>query len=414
MKDFVDIVKFCIAAGTIVLCVVLVFSGVFRWLASGQDRQSRGKKLNILAWLALAALISMAVIRYIGHTEAAERMDKNTEMLKFVFYTVKTLISLLAFSAIIISAAAVLFVLVFCISKGLQIIFQAQKLISPNDPKPGGLSIEGINSAFANAMRTRIVKITMAFGLFSLFIILPFLVGDQTADQGLAEVWGSGVSRIASFIESDAGNPNSADAGNLTEMGTLPAHYLISYILIYIMVLGVCYAVMKILCSIMDHTFEPNDVKSILDEYSSPIALLSVGVAFLWTLKDFNGSLDDKSAMIGEFAKSFGAIIMIVSIAILVLEVIHLLIDMREALIRREGRLLFIMVVGQSAALLLEVVNTIYSAVNSAIGGERNISMDPFVSKLRGQIVRQMEEQIEDEKKYKTTFSAFDGEITKK
>ena len=36
------------------------------------------------------------------------------------------------------------------------------------------------------------------------------------------------------------------------------------------------------------------------------------------------------------------------------------------------------------------------------------------MSKLRGQIVRQMEEQIEDEKKYKTTFSAFDGEITKK
>lgn len=412
MKDFVDIVKFCIAAGTIVLCVVLVFSGVFRWLASGQDRQSRGKKLNILAWLALAALISMAVIRYIGHTEAAERMDKNTEMLKFVFYTVKTLISLLAFSAIIISAAAVLFVLVFCISKGLQIIFQAQKLVSPNDPKPGRLSIEEINSAFANAMRTRIVKITMAFGLFSLFIILPFLVGDQTADQGLAEVWGSGVSRIASFID-DAGNPKGVDAGNLTEMGPLPAHYLISYILIYIMVLGICYAVMKILCSIMDHTFEPNDVKSILDEYSSPIALLSVGVAFLWTLKDFS-YWNDKSKIIVEFLKSFGAIVVVVAISILVLEIVHLLIDMREVLIRQEGRLLFIVVVGQSAALLLEVFTAIYSAVNSAIGGERNISMDQFVSKLREQIVRQMEEQIEDEKKHKTTFSAFDGEITKK
>lgn len=403
MESFKNIIMFCGLCGVVILCAILVITAVLRWLVSDKDEQARGRRLTTIAKCAFAVLVVMIVWHYLGSTDISLGNEESARIVDLLLSTAKIMICSLAAGVVVLSAATLLFVFVFCIYRGIKNIIWTGKERGPNEKSAEKLSAEAMHDALINTIRAPVVKLVLSLGVLSIFIILPFLVGNQAAESPI-EVWKDGVQGIVGFI--DLGVDNGSDR--------TPSYFLTSYILVYIMVLGVCYAIVKILCSILDHTFKLDDANSLLDEYSSPIALLVVGIAFLWFLKDGGPSKGSRLKITMELLKSFGMVVFIVAVIILVLEIIHLLIDMREVLIRQEGRILFIAVVGQSAMLLLEVCTSIYSAVNSAVGGKESAYMNQTVSKLRRQIIDRMEEQIGDKKNYEMTFSAFDKKITKK
>lgn len=91
--------------------------------------------------------------------------------------------------------------------------------------------------------------------------------------------------------------------------------------------------------------------RGFLREYSNSIGLLAVGVALLYSI-----FLDDKkpntAAATGENASAFprfvgrsleamAVVILLFAVVVIVLEIINLLMDMRDTLLREEGGFIF-------------------------------------------------------------------------
>ena len=88
--------------------------------------------------------------------------------------------------------------------------------------------------------------------------------------------------------------------------------------------------------------------------------------------------------------------------------------DMKETLIRKEARYLFISLVGQAALLISGILRSVYCGVNSISGIEENSKLGRILEKLESKIIQVMDEEIQSRKKYKMTFSGFDEKTTKK
>lgn len=466
MEGLVNIVVFCGMFGTIALCVVLVIAGVLRWLGAGNTRE---KRLNILAWIALIVLIVAALACYYARTSTISTPRGNGEsniensqqpvetgnggdtgdslilskpenkggFLYRLFGVSKSLIGLLIFGVVMVSAITILIVVALCIYRALCIIItNCSNGAGANNGRTATPPQDTLaNATLEDIMGTPIVKMVLAWGILALFFILPLLVGDPDSGQPI-DVWETGANKIVKLVDLSGEAKKSSDiqAANFPEENDLNAeegteteteanaqipeqsssrYVLTSYVLIYIMILGVGYAVIKILYSIIDHSLENNPDKTILDEYSSPIALLAVGISFLWAIKDGGIPRNSYGDTIFELLKSFGTVLIIVAVIVLVLEIVRLLLDMGETLIRDEGRILFIALVGQSAMLILGMLVSIYDAVNSAIG-DTGADMGQIEAKMREGIIQVMDAQIEEKRDHKMTFSAFDEKTTKK
>ena len=464
MEGLIDVVVFCAGFGIITLCIVLVIAGVLRWLA---PNDSRAKRLNLLAWIALIVLIIVALAyNYAGtgtlktpsgngesgmgstqHTMEADdggdagdspifsKLENNGGILCLLFGVSKNLIGLLIFGVVAASTITILIVVAFCIYTALRIIITDRS--NSTGANNGGTATPPqntlANSTLEDIIGSPIVKMVLAWGILALFFILPILVGDPGSGQPI-EVWENGANKIVELVDFSDESENSSniqttdlpegndlnvgegvgtDANAKTSEKGSSRYILTSYVLIYIMILGVGYAVIKILYSIIDHSLENNSDKTILDEYSSPIALLAVGISFLWAIKDGGIPRNSYGDTILELLKSFGTVLIIFAVIVLVLEIVRLLLDLGETLIRDEGRILFIALAGQSAMLILGILVSIYDAVNSAIG-DTGADMGQIEAKLRERIIQLMDAQIERKKDHKMTFSAFDEKTTKK
>ncbi len=130
--------------------------------------------------------------------------------------------------------------------------------------------------------------------------------------QRVTEVWKSGIIQITKFIDKDKGEKSNAGQDDN------PFGYaFISYTLVYIIVLGVCFAAAQILYSIIRDCFTRKNAGGIIDEYSGSIGILAVGISILWSIR--SGALKDGklSTIIAEFGKSFLAVMFIVALGIL-------------------------------------------------------------------------------------------------
>ena len=226
-------------------------------------------------------------------------------------------------------------------------------------------------------------------------------MGDKSSSR-VTQVWKTGVNEISMYF-------NSSNAGE--------SFYkqLSSYVLIFIIVLGVGFATIKILYSIVNRTFAEKGEKELLDEYSAPIGLLAVGVSLLWTITKEDSDLwGDPLGTITALLKSFAAVIFIVALAILTLEIIRLLMDMREKIIRQEAKLLFVSLVGKASIVLLEMLNSIYGALNNVIGNANDDMLGKIHDQIRNEMIHVIKKQINDKKEYETVFWGFDEKITKK
>lgn len=419
MEGISNIITFCVWFGTIILCVIIVAAGVFRWLSPSE---SRARRFNIMAWIAFSILCILGLIHY--GTKELNRSMSSDEIAFLFFETAKKAIMGLMLGVIVISVLMLLIVVILCICDSLWIILQAKKGVTGSSPH-------------IKAVKTPAVILAIAWGFIALFCVLPFLVGDQNRNNPI-EIWKDGVCKIESLSDFDWLENRDADSisipfpeDDLNDGGAVnsgsndSANYssgnLASYILIYVIVLGVGFAVTKILYSIIRHTLSESENINLIDEYSSPIALLAVGIAVLCTLK---GGIGYKTIV--SLLKSFGIVIVIFAIIIFTLEIIRLLINIRESFIRLEARYLFISLVGQTALLMLGVLNSIYGAVNSMISGGMDAKMYQIERKLRQKVIDAMDkaidskeksadnEQMTNEKDHKTTFCPFDEKVTKK
>lgn len=106
--------------------------------------------------------------------------------------------------------------------------------------------------------------------------------------------------------------------------------------------------------------------RGFLREYSNSIGLLAIGIAMLSSV--FLGKTDSNSdllKLVGNALKSMAVVILLFAVVVMVLEIINLLMDMRDTLLREESGLIFIYLVLLGSALLANVLHSLYLAVSS-------------------------------------------------
>lgn len=446
MEGIKSIFTLCLWMGGLGLCIVLIVSAVLRWLA---PQGTRAKRLNGLAGLAavILCLICLAAVwGTVGTTAAAGGTDGSAaaavNAIGDFAEISKLTIRLLLLGIMIVSVLMLLFVVVIFLKYGLKVIFAAGTAgVADRDCLEEYL--KEISRGLTSIMRTPVLVAVIAWGILALFIAFPFLMGSSEHGD-MTEAWVNGVEAIVSFGSGEGGNAEAsddstrvnqaADTANSSSEGTFSAgtggsskvqgtndnsaherfdRLLIKYILLFVIVLGVVFAVFKLLYSIILQNFTEANKKALIDEYSSAIGVLSVGVAMLWTLQDHVQLLEDPGQLLLEFFKAFCVVMLIVALIILTLEIIRLLLDMRQRLIRQEAKFLFIILVGQGSLLLLSMMGSIYDAVSKAMGNLEDDSLERIQCMIKKKVVKAMEEELSGKEEFKVTFAPFDEKITK-
>lgn len=399
MREALNIIKFCGWFGIMGLCAILIITGVLRWVAPKADRKRR---LNILGWAAFAMLSTILLVYY---EIARMQGNENSNGMRFpvFFNVVKDGIGLLAFGLTVFSVIILIFIVALCLYKGVKIL-----ILAKSDTEDIRKELERANqrdNAFSTAIKNPLVILVITLGIIALFFVFPLLVGEQEG-KGVLESWQNGIYIIDKFV---APKP-------LKEPSQEPSQALSLYMMVYLVVLGVGFAIIKIFHSIIDHTLKKHDDSTFIDEYANPIGLLGVGVALLLEISNGNRNRGDDHylKLIGGLIKNFFVVVFVIAIVVLALEIIRLLMDMKETLIRKEARYLFISLVGQAALLISGILRSVYCGVNSISGIEENSKLGRILEKLESKIIQVMDEEIQSRKKYKMTFSGFDEKTTKK
>lgn len=245
--------------GIVALCLVLVVSGVLRWLKPGA---SRTRRLNTLSWIAAAVLFVAVMVHYTGGIAAPRQlnvsapetenvssssMDDNSESasnevdtgpaaeqiveqrtVNGVFLQVSGAAMKFFLLCIAISAAAVLVVIgSLCLYRGVRTVIPAR---SGGYPAKLRLAQESeANLLFAEAVRSPMVILAIVGGVLALFFLLPFLTGDL--DRGMPlEIWKDGVCEI---------NHLFGIQPETTALKAFTVHTLASYLMMYIVVIKI-------------------------------------------------------------------------------------------------------------------------------------------------------------------------------
>lgn len=427
MDGLKSVLTFCLWTGICIICVVLVGKGIWRWYCN----QENGKaQKNTASWIALVVLFILQDIipkMGVGSFWMENLINKEVSDLFFdvSFFVIKILILGAAGST-----AIILLLCLYFMYKVIRMIF------GKKEGKSEGLAdkFKNVSSKLNEVLKTSIIKYIIVWGITVIFIVLPFLMGKAYEKADLAETWKAGIFRIIDFIESDeASSEDSTD--QITEGADLEngdaannavtnqkdenkeAFYsaIVQYVLTFIIILGVEFATVRILYSIVNDVFADRNKNTLVEEYSTSIGVLAVGVSILWSMKRGYFFNDEPEKMMLECIKSFAAVVVIIAIGIFTLEIIRLLMDMREKIIRKEGRYVFIALVGQAGILLLEMINSIFKAMNSAIGKFEQGKMDQIQAKIKEKMIIAMQKEMEgNADKGNSIFPAFSKKITKK
>lgn len=403
-----SIITFCFWCGMLCLCTILIIYSVLNWLKPPKTKSTR---LNIMAGIAFVALCILVL------PDLKEIYPEVND--DFLFHIVKFVIGGLLLGCITFSVIALLILIIRCIFTGVYHILNMNAEMENTCPKSS-------ESVLADVCNGAGVKIVIVAGIISLFLIIPFLMGAAPGKKPM-ESWEAGAKQIGNYF-SIANNKaaQNNEEGNSNNSPDALSKCLITYTLIYIILLGLFVAVAKILYSIIEQTLNKTKNRNLIDEYSSPIALLAVGVALLMLLQNGDIPKESRFDTVIELLKSFATVIFIAAITILTLEIIRLLMDIRNNFIRKEARYIFISLIGQASLLLLGILNMFSNAINSAIGITIDIQLYRMDKKLRQKVIDVMEETIDsietstnnsqedDENRDETTFSPFEEKVTKK
>jgi len=433
MNNVINIGAFCVGVGTVIVCLILIAASILRWLAHPEKREQR---LDIAAWISAAVLgIMFLIFRRVNVAELFDgSKSTNDELTWAVIYVSKIAVKLLMLGAVIACVLLLLCVIFLFVRYAVNAIWRAARSGSRSS-KDLAQELRDKSREFSEIMKSPILILAITCGILGVFVIIPLLMGNPSG-QSLSETWQNGVEAIGNFAQKDAkagedtaveeDTETSEDAAGKedAEIGGDAAKNenaqnfhvaLIMYILTFIIVLGVGGAAIQILYSIINDIFVKKQDNSLIDEYSGSMGVLAVGVSILWTIQQEGVDLVSHSSnIIRTFFKSFGTVLLFITISILVLEIIRLLMDMREKLIRIEAKYLFICLVGEASLLLLDILISLYGTISGIIGNKRSTVLDQIQDKTRNAIITAMDRQLNTHGNYKRVFSGFKGKPTNK
>lgn len=391
MQNIKDILSMFVYLGGYTLCIILIIYRILTWLAPNNTRE---KRLNIVAWITFAILVMPRLInnfiRFSGvisgdKTNITALIKLSNEFLRILLYGV----------ALISASIPFLIALIYIYNCVLSFV-----KIKKQDP-----NIKNIWNTFNEHFKSPAVILLLTWGIIALFFLFPLLIS-RNLEHPL-KAWLTGIDIIISIFGVGQSNSEMEHSSKFS-----------IYALIYIIVIGVGFAVFKILYTIIEQSFKKKKEFNFINAYSNPIALLAVGVSLLWTIVWGEIKLTDYRDTIIKIIKSFVAIVIIFAVIILVLELTRLLIDMRQGLIRQVAKCLFIALIGQCSLLLLSTFSFLFYTINSAIGDTINNKMFLEVeNNMRNYIVHFIKEKSSinslDPEKMRT-FKKFEKKITKK
>lgn len=356
-------------------------------------------------------------------TQSTVNSGSNTLFFRVSVRAVKSLL----FAIIVLSAMALLLMIILGIKGGIGNVLEIKEDADEKSGDGHDFSKEATGESgqdrktpkgdnLINNINKPMTAFTIACGLISLFFLIPFIVGGQTTGNPI-ESWISGASDIRGIFYWPSENKSTENIvctaivivnKVLASNGTIGNEIydnlqtfnnrvtaFTSYLLMYIIFIGVGFTVVKILCAVIKHTFKKKENEDILDEYSSPIAFLAVGVSVLWLFQEGKFPTGTGHTMIVELLKTYGTVIIAATITIITMEIVRLLMNIREKYIRVQAKCLFIFLIGECTLLLLEVLIFFYDVVSSAINGAANDSLARVKEKLKGKIVDTMEKAID-------------------
>lgn len=439
LDGILDILKVCLWLGVIIVCVALVVSGILRWLASPEKRSRR---LNIAGWIAFTVLTIMILY---GQRSGIMRLFVNSDgsqaMTSIAVNGTKMAVKLLLLGVVFAIAVIALLVLIVLLTKGVRVALCAQNKTAKDWAK----KLNELGEQFAIITKTSIFTFFVTCVVLSVFIILPLLLGSPKGEAGMAETWVDGVQTFASAVSRSEGMTKNTDAntddyanpkededptedmdpdsaisltGNTTKTKDIPIpEAVITYILVYVIVLGVGFSIVRILYAIVKDNLTQKQTTNLIDEYSASMGVLGVGVSILLVLQDddLNIYQDELFKILGGFFKYFAIVAIVMALAIVILEVIRLVMDMRETLIRKEARYLFVALVGRVSLLILMLLNSIFSALSSAIGQHDEVDTSEIQYKLIRRITDAMDQEVDwRPENNNVTFVNFKESVTKK
>lgn len=404
MVGILNILEVCIWMGVIIVCFVLVVWGVLQWLGNPSEME-RKNRLTLASWIAFIVLVALISYKQRANIVNFFASEADGWKLNAIVLNGSTIIiKLLLLGAIFAVTAFVLLAIIFLIRKGVSEGLKAQDKITPSKAPEGeekkikdwATGFKKICNLFGCAIKTSGFSFFVTCGILFVFIMLPFFFGEIESKEGLAKIWGNRVQEIIST------NKSIVEA-------------IVIYLLGYIIVLGVGFALVRIIYAIVKGNLHRVQAKSLIDEYATPMGVLAVGVSILLAINDSESS-DPLEEYILPFLKYFAIVAMVITLIIVMLEIIRLAMDMWEPLIRQEARCLFVALVGRSSLLILVLLNSIFSALNSAIGQRwDNEGIYHIQNKLIQSIEQNMEEAIGERIHDKNiTFIIFRESITKK
>lgn len=439
----------------LVFAVVMIFIGGLRWIANSNKRKER---LNIISICALIFFVLVLVfynwekISGIFLNSAALNDDITISLVNVFKIAIKVLvIVIIAVFSLILSFMAILLV-VYSVKAILHIISAVNK----NDVKKLEKDLQADIEKISISLRYPIFLVTIVVGIMALYLAFPLVIGGNLEKENITKKaentlnlektesitkrWIAGITEIGEFcnINNNDANVNSNNDNNSDinsdnnenihnnndsdEKKPNFANCLAVYTLIYILILGIVYAAGNILFEIIAERFESK--KGFLKEYSNSIGLLTMGISILYLLSSRRIDLSTKEPLklVGGFLESFILVIFVIALGVLTLEIVRLLMNMKEKMLRKEARYLFVLLVGLCTMLIMRAFLVIYNAISSALGRNDKWleNMEEGIKEVYHHILKKIAEDMKEEVNVDSKvndeipYNTFKGKVTKK
>lgn len=429
--------------------VAIIFIGGLRWIANSDEI----KRKNRLKIISVCALFFLAIVFLFYNWEAVNGIflnstkindDVTISMINVSKITIKVLvIMLIVIFSLILSFMAIL--LVAYSGKAIYNVFLNKERKTIEQLKD---SLQEEATKITVLLKTPVFIVSIVGGILALYFLFPIVIGKE--DTSLVECWKNGVSEIVSLCTSEAAEKQIEEQdvtdklssvlieetetdkseGELIEVDKKKetiekkgfVYDLSVYTLIFILIIGIGYGVVNILFEIIKERFQKKTV--FLSEYSSAIGLLAVGVSILLLISSLPNNESGNNVWNGIvfYAKPFVIVIFVIALGILILEIIRLLIDMREKMIRQEARYLFVLVVGLCTVIIMKAFLIVYGIFISILG-KKGIQLDKteeriqeICNRILEKVSKDMEEEIEMDNRGdgEIPYNSFKGTTTKK
>lgn len=392
------------------LLVLIAINAVLRWLnprnINGEEAAAfRAHRQNVFGFLALAVLFLGA---YVGVSvlDNSVFFAVNSAVTPGLVYGSRLLVKLLATVAGIAILVIVLLLLLGMVVCGARSVWYA---VFNKQDKVKEIK-EGSQALLIKVLREHLVKGILTLSVFAAFIVIPLFCVEEQTDRGLFELWKTGVMTIGQIVAED---------GTVRAFPEAFAFYLV----LYVIVLGTAFGAANIVYIIFDDLLTKMSGRGFLREYSNSIGLLAVGVALLYSI-----FLDDKkpntAAATGENASAFPRFVgrsLEAMAVVIVLEIINLLMDMRDTLLREEGGFIFSYLILLGATLLASVLHSLYLAISNLLITDDRVNEK--IEKIYQNVIDGMCEAVERKvnrlragyrREGKMTFHPFNSRITRK